>query len=296
MRLLGVNTFGELLGKMFPTDDDKDGGGDSDKKLREEHPSAGRENTPPWNGEIVDINARTQVSVVMVRPTRFDDVVEITGLIKERLTVILNLEQIDADCALRIVDFIAGAAYAGNGVMKRIAKNTCLIAPYDIEAPSLNGKDAQFEDVLEMFQKCSSGSQDTQSLQAENESACAQEIHSYVNSHREAESFTEYMLRIIRERGLRESDVYNRVFMDRKLFNKIRNNPAYQPSKRTALLLAVALELSLAETKEFLEKAGFVLSHANKTDLVVEFFITNKKYDIMELNEMLDDYGQPPLI
>lgn len=294
---MGVtNAFGELLEKMFPSGDDKDGGSGSGKKHIGAHPSTKQGESRPLGGKYVDISARTQVSVVIVKPTCFDNVVEITGLIKDRLTIILNLEQVDADCARRIVDFVAGVTYARNGVMKRIAKSTCLIAPYDLEVPPFNNKDAQFEEIAEMFEKRITDMQAAQPLTAAGMSAGVQDIHEYMHSHQEPETFTEYMLRIIQERGLREADVYNRVFMDRKLFNKIRNNPAYQPSKRTALLLAIALRLNLAETEEFLEKAGFVLSHSNKTDLIVEFFISNNKYDIMEINEMLDDFGMPPLL
>ena len=112
----------------------------------------------------------------------------------------------------------------------------------------------------------------------------------------EEETFTECMLRLIEEKGLEESEVYHSVFLDRKLFNKIRNDREYHPSKRTALLIALALRLTLPETERLLAKAGFSLSHCSKTDLIVEYFISQGNYDIFEINEMLDAFHLPLLM
>ena len=121
-------------------------------------------------------------------------------------------------------------------------------------------------------------------------------LYNAVEAAEEEETFTEALLRLIEERRLTEPEVYNAVFMDRKLFNKIRNNRHYQPSKRTALLLAIALKLSLEETEAFLEKAGFSLSRCNKTDVIVEYFLINGNYDILTINEMLMEFKMPPLL
>jgi hypothetical protein len=67
------------------------------------------------------------------------------------------------------------------------------------------------------------------------------------------------------------------------------------PSKRTAIALAVALELSLDETNNLLKRAGYALSHAVMFDVIVEYFITNGKYDIFEINEVLFEYDLPLL-
>ena len=109
------------------------------------------------------------------------------------------------------------------------------------------------------------------------------------------ESFSQMVLRKIDEAGIKDSTCYKRANLDRKLFSKLRSDPNYHPSKRTALALAVALELSLDETAELLQKAGLALSHSCKSDVIVEFYILNGVYDINAINGSLYDFGQPQL-
>lgn len=109
------------------------------------------------------------------------------------------------------------------------------------------------------------------------------------------ESFGQMLLRLIDERGISDADCYKRANIDRRLFNKIKNNPAYRPSKQTALAFAIALKLNLEQAKDLLSKAGFALSHSSKGDIVVEYCIMTGNYDIMQINQVLFKLDLQPL-
>jgi O-acetyl-ADP-ribose deacetylase (regulator of RNase III) len=109
------------------------------------------------------------------------------------------------------------------------------------------------------------------------------------------ETFTQRLLRLVREKAQSEVPIYKKANIDRKLFSKIKKQPDYNPSKSTAAAFAIALELNLDETKDLLAKAGYTLSHSRKFDLVIEFFITEQNYDIFEINEAFFAFDLPLL-
>ena len=90
------------------------------------------EGTPRKN-KVVNIHATTQLKVVLVKPERFEDASTIADHLNNKRTVVLNLESTNKDVARRLIDFLSGVAYAGEGKIKKVAANTYIITPYHVE-------------------------------------------------------------------------------------------------------------------------------------------------------------------
>ena len=100
---------------------------DRKEERREERRSEHRHN------KVVNIHATTQLKVVLVKPERFENASEIADHLKEKRTVVLNLESTNKDVARRLIDFLSGVAYAGEGKIKKVAANTYIITPYSVD-------------------------------------------------------------------------------------------------------------------------------------------------------------------
>lgn len=110
------------------------------------------------------------------------------------------------------------------------------------------------------------------------------------------DSFSEYLLYLIEEKGMTNSDVYKRALVDKKTFSKIKNHADYHPQKMTAMCLCMGAKLNLDETRDLLARAGYALSPCDKTDIIFSYFIENQIYDMIELDIQLEEHGLPCLI
>ena len=107
------------------------------------------------------------------------------------------------------------------------------------------------------------------------------------------QGFAQTLFRFIDEKGLTDTECYKRANVDRRVFSKIKTKSSYSPTKETIVSFAVALKLSLDETIQLLSSAGLTLSHSNRFDIIIEYFIKTGNYDMMDINEALYQYGQP---
>ena len=117
----------------------------------------------------------------------------------------------------------------------------------------------------------------------------------YAQAKTGGETFSEMLLRLIKESGEKNSTIYNRANIDRRHFSKIATHEDYQPSKQTVLAFAIALKLDFERTKDLLAVAGFSLTKSNIADLIVSFFIEYKIFDVDLVNRILHKYDQPLL-
>ena len=111
-----------------------------------------------------------------------------------------------------------------------------------------------------------------------------------------SDTFSQYLLYLIKEKNMENAEVYKRALVDKKTFSKIKNNVDYHPQKLTALCLCVGAHLNLDETKDLLARAGYALSPSDKTDIIFSYFIENEIYDMIELDIQLGAHGLPCVI
>lgn len=115
-------------------------------------------------------------------------------------------------------------------------------------------------------------------------------ISDYVKNNQDDKAFQKLLFEYIDKKNLKDSDVYNKVNIDRRLFSKIRSDENYHPSKNTVILLALSLELGEKEALKLLESASYYLPKNNIFDLIIRFCFINKIYNINEVNELLYEY------
>lgn len=108
-------------------------------------------------------------------------------------------------------------------------------------------------------------------------------------------TFSEYLLDILKERSGKDSEVYKRAEISKQLFSKMLSNKYYQPTKNTVIQLAIGLQLDVNQTQKLLEKAGYTLTRSSKADLVVQYYIERKVYNVKFINLALEDCKLPLL-
>ena len=104
--------------------------------------------------------------------------------------------------------------------------------------------------------------------------------------------FSETLLKLIDRSGKKDSEIYNRANVSRQHFSKIRNNPAYKPTKTTAIAFAIALELDMEQTRDLIGRAGYALTRSSKFDVIIMYFIEHKNYDLYDINTTLYEFDQ----
>lgn len=107
--------------------------------------------------------------------------------------------------------------------------------------------------------------------------------------------FSETLMKLIDQSGKKDSYIYKKANISKQHFSKIRSNPDYRPTKPTAIALALALELDMEDTLDLIGRAGFTLTNSSKFDLIIQYFIQQKNYDVIQINLALYEFDQPLL-
>lgn len=116
------------------------------------------------------------------------------------------------------------------------------------------------------------------------------DIDKYLDENKIYNSFQSLLFKMIDDKNLTDSEVYNKVHIDRRLFSKIRNDKDYHPSKETVILLGLSLELSESEIEELLESASYSLPRNNHYDLIIRFCFMKGIYKLSKVNDLLSEY------
>ena len=163
-----------------------------------------------------------------------------------------------------------------------------------IEEYAINGSDLELyeedEDLDELEEICDRGIPEPPSFDL---------MHIYKLQERLAhrtDTYSEYLMYLIKEKNMENSEVWKRAIVDKKVFSKIKNNTNYHPNKLTALCLCVGAKLNLDETKDLLARAGYAFSPCDMTDIIFSYFIENEIYDMIELDIQLEEHGLPCII
>lgn len=104
--------------------------------------------------------------------------------------------------------------------------------------------------------------------------------------------FTETLLELIQKKGVKNSAVYKKANISKQHFSKIINDPNAKPSKQTAIALALALELDMDATKDLIGRAGYALTNSSTFDLIIQYFIEHKQFNVIEINIALYEFDQ----
>jgi hypothetical protein len=136
--------------------------------------------------------------------------------------------------------------------------------------------------------ECSSIDKNLMDYECFDMAACAPSIDAFIDKNKDV-SFQTKLFKFIDDKNLKDSDVYNKVNIDRRLFSKIRNED-YHPSKETVILLGLSLELTEQEIEDLLKSASYSLPMNTTYDLIIRFCFKEHIYDINQVNEFLYDY------
>ena len=115
-------------------------------------------------------------------------------------------------------------------------------------------------------------------------------VSEYIDKNKKEDNFQKLLFKYIDDRNLKDSDVYNKVHIDRRLFSKIRNDN-YHPSKDTIILLGLSLKLNIDEFIDLLDSASYSLPKNNHFDLIIRFCFVENIYDLKDVNDLLAMYG-----